>query len=204
MLQIKANGRKVNLVRELLRAWDPVAQKTVWEHETSSGIRGYDGGVMSTGRQSGVPGARQRRTVGLRRRYRQGAEGDQDRQPHHGGAHDLRRQRRAIRRGADRATAAPPSPSAPSRRAAPRSSTRTPTASSPSSSAAARCRLPPPRVDEPFEKPPAADRDKGADRRRRDQIRRGVLALPRAWGRASRRICAGSTPACMRPSRTSC
>jgi len=40
--------RKVNLVRELLRAWDPVAQKIVWEHETSSGIRGYDGGVMST------------------------------------------------------------------------------------------------------------------------------------------------------------
>ncbi len=40
--------RKVKPVRELLRAWDPVAQKTVWEHETSSGIRGYDGGVMST------------------------------------------------------------------------------------------------------------------------------------------------------------
>jgi quinohemoprotein ethanol dehydrogenase len=40
--------RKVKLVRELIRAWDPVAQKTVWEHETSSGVRGYDGGVMST------------------------------------------------------------------------------------------------------------------------------------------------------------
>jgi quinohemoprotein ethanol dehydrogenase len=40
--------RNVKLVRELLRAWDPVAQKVVWEHETSSGIRGYDGGVMST------------------------------------------------------------------------------------------------------------------------------------------------------------
>jgi quinohemoprotein ethanol dehydrogenase len=40
--------RKVALVRELLRAWDPVAQKIVWEHETSSGIRGYDGGVTST------------------------------------------------------------------------------------------------------------------------------------------------------------
>ena len=35
-------------MRELLRAWDPVAQKIVWEHETSSGIRGYDGGVIST------------------------------------------------------------------------------------------------------------------------------------------------------------
>jgi quinohemoprotein ethanol dehydrogenase len=44
---IKAK-RKVNPVRELIRACDPVAQKTVWEHETSSGIRGYDGGIMST------------------------------------------------------------------------------------------------------------------------------------------------------------
>jgi quinohemoprotein ethanol dehydrogenase len=40
--------RRVQAVRELLRAWDPVRQKIVWEHETSSGIRGYDGGVMST------------------------------------------------------------------------------------------------------------------------------------------------------------
>ncbi len=44
---IKAE-RKVKPVRELLRAWDPVAMQTVWEHETSAGIRGYDGGVMST------------------------------------------------------------------------------------------------------------------------------------------------------------
>jgi quinohemoprotein ethanol dehydrogenase len=47
-LQALKATRKVNLVRELLRAWDPVAQKIVWEHETSSGIRGYDGGAMST------------------------------------------------------------------------------------------------------------------------------------------------------------
>jgi quinohemoprotein ethanol dehydrogenase len=40
--------RNVKLVRELLLAWDPVAQKKVWEHETSAGIRGYDGGAMST------------------------------------------------------------------------------------------------------------------------------------------------------------
>jgi quinohemoprotein ethanol dehydrogenase len=40
--------RHVKAVRELIRAWDPVAEKVVWEHETSSGIRGYDGGVMST------------------------------------------------------------------------------------------------------------------------------------------------------------
>jgi quinohemoprotein ethanol dehydrogenase len=44
---IKA-ARKTKVVREFIRAWDPVAQKTVWEHETSSGIRGYDGGVSST------------------------------------------------------------------------------------------------------------------------------------------------------------
>jgi quinohemoprotein ethanol dehydrogenase len=41
--------RKGKLVRELIRAWDPVSQKSVWEHETSSGMRGYDGGVLSTG-----------------------------------------------------------------------------------------------------------------------------------------------------------
>ena len=40
--------RDVKLVRELIRAWDPVAQKVVWEHETSSGVRGYDGGIMNT------------------------------------------------------------------------------------------------------------------------------------------------------------
>jgi len=36
------------LVREVLRAWDPVAQKVVWEHETSSGSRHNDGGILST------------------------------------------------------------------------------------------------------------------------------------------------------------
>jgi mono/diheme cytochrome c family protein len=40
--------RKVNLLREFIRAWDPVSQKMIWEHETTSGVRGYDGGVMST------------------------------------------------------------------------------------------------------------------------------------------------------------
>lgn len=44
---VKAS-RHVKPVRELIRAWDPVGEKVVWEHETSSGIRGYDGGVMST------------------------------------------------------------------------------------------------------------------------------------------------------------
>jgi quinohemoprotein ethanol dehydrogenase len=41
-------ARKVKPVRELIRAWDPVARRTVWEHETSGGIRGYDGGITST------------------------------------------------------------------------------------------------------------------------------------------------------------
>lgn len=43
-----AGARKEKMVREILRAWDPVARKIVWEQETSSGIRGYDGGAMST------------------------------------------------------------------------------------------------------------------------------------------------------------
>jgi len=47
MQAIKAT-RNVKPVRELLRAWDPVAQRSVWEQETSGGVRGYDGGVMST------------------------------------------------------------------------------------------------------------------------------------------------------------
>ncbi|HEX4506438.1 MAG TPA: PQQ-dependent dehydrogenase, methanol/ethanol family [Alphaproteobacteria bacterium] len=41
-------GHKKSLVREQLRAWDPVRQTVVWEHETSAGLRNYDGGVMST------------------------------------------------------------------------------------------------------------------------------------------------------------
>jgi quinohemoprotein ethanol dehydrogenase len=47
-LKSLSNMRHGKLVRELLRAWDPVARKTVWEQETSSGVRGCDGGVMST------------------------------------------------------------------------------------------------------------------------------------------------------------
>jgi quinohemoprotein ethanol dehydrogenase len=47
-LESLKSERKVKLVRELIRAWDPIAGKIVWEHETSSGTRGYDGGVMST------------------------------------------------------------------------------------------------------------------------------------------------------------
>jgi quinohemoprotein ethanol dehydrogenase len=39
---------KTNLVREVLKAWDPVQRKVVWEQVTSEGNRGYDGGVLST------------------------------------------------------------------------------------------------------------------------------------------------------------
>jgi len=39
---------RTDLVREVLRAWDPLTHNVVWEHETSSGVRGYDGGVLST------------------------------------------------------------------------------------------------------------------------------------------------------------
>ena len=35
-------------VREVLRAWDPVSGRIVWQHTTSTGDRGYDGGVLST------------------------------------------------------------------------------------------------------------------------------------------------------------
>jgi quinohemoprotein ethanol dehydrogenase len=40
--------RHVKPIRELIEAYDPATQKIVWQHETSSGIRGYDGGIMST------------------------------------------------------------------------------------------------------------------------------------------------------------
>ncbi len=47
-LQTLTAERPEKQVRELLRAWDPVAQKVIWEHETSGGVRGYDGGVLSS------------------------------------------------------------------------------------------------------------------------------------------------------------
>jgi quinohemoprotein ethanol dehydrogenase len=37
------------VIRDVLRAWDPVAQKAVWEQEISHGAFVNDGGVMSTG-----------------------------------------------------------------------------------------------------------------------------------------------------------
>jgi len=40
--------RKGNLLHEMLRAWDPVAERVVWEQETGVGARSYDGGTMTT------------------------------------------------------------------------------------------------------------------------------------------------------------
>jgi quinohemoprotein ethanol dehydrogenase len=48
LASLQAERKGVKLTRELLRAWDPVAGKTVWEHETGSGVRSYDGGLLST------------------------------------------------------------------------------------------------------------------------------------------------------------
>ncbi len=36
------------LVREILKAWDPVARRVVWQQTTSDTNRGYDGGVLTT------------------------------------------------------------------------------------------------------------------------------------------------------------
>src|SRR5205823_1781674 len=45
---LKAERPGHKLVRELVRAWDPVAHKTVWERETAPGVHSFDGGVLST------------------------------------------------------------------------------------------------------------------------------------------------------------
>jgi len=41
-------GRRAPKVYNVLRAWDPVAKKTVWERRTSEGYSVWDGGVLST------------------------------------------------------------------------------------------------------------------------------------------------------------
>jgi quinohemoprotein ethanol dehydrogenase len=46
--ELQKERGKTNLIREVLKAWDPVQRKVVWEHVTSEGNRGYDGGVLST------------------------------------------------------------------------------------------------------------------------------------------------------------
>ena len=48
-LKVLAAERKgTRLSREILKAWDPVKRQVVWQHVTSEGDRGYDGGVLST------------------------------------------------------------------------------------------------------------------------------------------------------------
>jgi quinohemoprotein ethanol dehydrogenase len=46
---LRAERPGVPMTRELLRAWDPVSERVVWEHETASGIRRGEGGILSTG-----------------------------------------------------------------------------------------------------------------------------------------------------------
>lgn len=46
--ELQKERGSTNLVREILKAWDPVQKKVVWEQVTSQGNRGYDGGVLST------------------------------------------------------------------------------------------------------------------------------------------------------------
>ena len=46
--ELQKERGSTNLVREVLKAWDPVARKVVWEHVTSDRNRLYDGGVLST------------------------------------------------------------------------------------------------------------------------------------------------------------
>ena len=45
-LHAERKGEK--LVREILKAWDPVGRRIVWQQTTSETNRGYDGGVLTT------------------------------------------------------------------------------------------------------------------------------------------------------------
>jgi quinohemoprotein ethanol dehydrogenase len=53
---LRAQRPGSKLVREIIRAWDPVAQKVIWEHETSSGARHNDGGILSTAGNLAIQG----------------------------------------------------------------------------------------------------------------------------------------------------
>ncbi|KPF89388.1 PQQ-dependent dehydrogenase, methanol/ethanol family [Novosphingobium sp. AAP93] len=46
--ELQKERGSTSLVREVLKAWDPVSRKVVWEQVTSDRNRGYDGGVLST------------------------------------------------------------------------------------------------------------------------------------------------------------
>ena len=45
---VRAERPGQHLVREFIRAWDPVAQAAVWEHDVSSGTFRPEGGILST------------------------------------------------------------------------------------------------------------------------------------------------------------
>ncbi len=47
-VSLETERRGTKLVREILKAWDPVARRVVWQRTTSDTDRGYDGGVLTT------------------------------------------------------------------------------------------------------------------------------------------------------------
>ncbi len=79
-------------VREALRAWDPIKQQIQWEQVTSAGVRGYDGGVMSTASNLVFQGRGNGDLVVYGGGYRRNLESRADRKPHHGRSDDLCRQ----------------------------------------------------------------------------------------------------------------
>ncbi len=105
--------------------------------------------------QSRVPRPRQRRTMGVRRRHRQGLEGDQDRQPHHGGPDNLFGRTANSMSRFRSAMAAPPSPRGPSRRAAQPTTYENTNRIIAFKLGGGEVPTPPARVSEPFAKPPA-------------------------------------------------
>ena len=189
-------------VRELIRAWDPVAGKTVWEHETSTGLRGYDGGVMSTagnlvfqGRGSGelwvyaadtgkvlkiiqtgshIMAAPMTYTVNAKQ-YRRGAGWLWRRRDHRGRHPSQQRGYEISERQSNHCIQA-------GRSCGSNSALRTPSRRSETS---------------------AADRRQGQHSGRRNPVCAGVLALPRAGTQRDARICAIWLQACMPRSRTS-
>ncbi len=194
--------RKVKLVRELLRAWDPVAQKIVWEHETSSGIRGYDGGVMSTAGNLVFQGR------GSGELWVYAADSGKVLKVIKTGSHIMAapmtyaingEQFVALQAGYG-GTAITVGPIPPSSAALKYQNANRIIAFKIGGGAVP---TPPARVEAPFEKPPQQSATKA-------QIDAGEIKFVEecsrchVLGRAPRPIFANSTPVCMRPSRTSC
>jgi len=175
-------------------------RKTVWEHETSEGIRGYDGGVMSTAGKPGVPGGAAAAKLWVYAADTgKGAEGDQKPEAiswRHPMTYSVNgEQFVAIQAGyGGRRDYGGPHPAEQCRSQVSETTNRiiafklgggaVPT--------------PAPRVEEALlRNPPIENRKQGRDRRGRDQIRGRMFALPCAGGRAARQTSASSTPACM-------